>query len=207
MSRETIFFCRHQAQDLRQIRMPRNLTTRQSAANYRYVLKCAPTDSRFPVHPAPQRNKSPVPGSACSSSFMRHWESRSESPIHARWRAANRPTTTTQHHGRPAACGERTWLRQPSKEFVVDRIARGKSDRRPSQNLPPTAIYCHFVAAKPIRPFQPLHSFVAPRGRVGQPGPRAENRERAVTSLNFKPSSRADLSITEESADGRKLLF
>ena len=54
--------------------------------------------------------------------------------------------------------------------------SRGKKSRRPSQNLPPTAIYCHFVAAKPLHPLEPFHSYVAPRGVVGRPRPRAENR-------------------------------
>jgi hypothetical protein len=43
------------------------------------------------------------------------------------WCAANRPTTTTLHHGRPPGCGERTWLRRPSKESIVDRVARGET--------------------------------------------------------------------------------
>ncbi len=40
-------------------------------------------------------------------------------------------------------------------------------DRSRAQKLPPTAIYCHLVAAKPLRPFQPFHSFLAPRGHAG----------------------------------------
>ena len=41
------------------------------------------------------------------------------------------------------------------KEFVVDGNARGETAGSPSQKLPSTAIYCHFVAAKSLRPFQP----------------------------------------------------
>ena len=48
-------------------------------------------------------------------------------------------------------------LRLPSKEFIVDRVARGETARSPSQKLPSTAIYCHFGAAKPLRPFQPFY--------------------------------------------------
>ena len=78
----------------------------------------------------------------------------------------------TEHCDRPPSYPEQTWRRKPSKVFVVDRIARGEKARRPSQNLPPTAIYCHFAAAKPLHALEPFHSFVAPQGRVGQPGPR-----------------------------------
>ena len=31
-----------------------------------------------------------------------------------------------------------------AKEFVVEGFARGETSRRPSQNLPPTAICCHY---------------------------------------------------------------
>ena len=33
--------------------------------------------------------------------------------------------------------------------------------RGPTQKLPSTAIYCHFGAAKPLRPLQLFHSFLA----------------------------------------------
>ena len=102
----------------------------------------------------------------------------SESPIHTPWRTACWPTTTSRRYGRPAGFGERTWLRQLSKKPVVDRIARGETDRRPSQNLPPTAIYCHFGAAKSLRPLESLHTFVAFRGRSGPLRHRVENRGR-----------------------------
>jgi hypothetical protein len=49
--------------------------------------------------------------------------------------------------------------------------------RRP-ETFPKTATYSHFGAAKPLSPFQPLHALLALRGRAGQPGPLAENRER-----------------------------
>jgi hypothetical protein len=55
-----------------------------------------------------------------------------------------------------------------AKELVVERVARGEKARRPSQKLPPTAIYCHFVAAKPLRPLQPFQSFLALRAYAGQ---------------------------------------
>jgi hypothetical protein len=55
--------------------------------------------------------------------------------------------------------------------FVVDRIARSKTSRRPSQKLPSTAIYWHLVAVKPLHPFQPLQSLRARRGRQASLGP------------------------------------
>ncbi len=76
---------------------------------------------------------------------------------------------------RPAHLAERTWLRQPSKEFVVECIERGEMPRSPSQKLPSTAIYCHFGAAKPLSPMQPFHSLL---GFGDMPGRRAEKRER-----------------------------
>jgi hypothetical protein len=65
---------------------------------------------RYAVHSARQRNKSALPGRTRESSFMQHWESRSDSPIYARRRASNRPTTTTHHHRRPPGRGERILL-------------------------------------------------------------------------------------------------
>jgi hypothetical protein len=64
------------------------------------------------------------------------------------------------------------------RESVVDRVARGETAGRLSQKLPPTAIYCHYGAAKPLRPLRPLHSLLTRRGHAGQPGTRAESRER-----------------------------
>jgi hypothetical protein len=48
------------------------------------------------------------------------------------------------------------------KKITGDRITRGEKARRPSQKLPPTAIYCHFGAAKPLRPIQPFHFLSCP---------------------------------------------
>ena len=36
---------------------------------------------------------------------------------------------------------------------ALSRAAPGATSRSPSQNLPPTAIYCHFGAAKSLGPF------------------------------------------------------
>ena len=94
-------------------------------------------------------------------------------------RAANRPTTMTQNRRKPTVREKQIWRRQTSRESVVDRIGAGELDRRPSQNLPPTAIYCHFVAVKSLRSFQTAaFHFVAQGGRAGQPWARTENRER-----------------------------
>ena len=132
-------------------------------------MKCA--RSRFDVPGTPGAARPQISRAGeCSLIivFMRHWECRFVRPIHALRRAPNRPTTTTQHHGQSAGPGERTWLRQPSKEFVVDCVARGETAGSPSQKLPSTAIYCHELAATPLRPFQPLHSLPS-RGHAGRP--------------------------------------
>jgi hypothetical protein len=68
----------------------------------------------------------------------------------------------------PVGSSDTGWKPLPlrAKEFVVDRIAQGRDGRRPSQKLPPTAIYRHFGAAKPLRSFQPLHSLLALEGKL-----------------------------------------
>jgi hypothetical protein len=49
--------------------------------------------------------------------------------------------------------------RKRRKQRFRSRLRReGRDGRRPSQNLPSTAICCHLVAAKPLRPFQPYYS-------------------------------------------------
>jgi hypothetical protein len=73
-----------------------------------------------------------------------------------------------------------------------------RAGRQALEPFPKTAIYCHllpFCAAKSLRLLQSYISLLAPRGRAGQPGPRAENRERgrqeprcqAVTECQFVP--------------------
>ena len=98
----------------------------------------------------------------------------------ARWLSPARPRPRSHRHtswicspaqarrqpgpGLRTACGakrEPRWSLPSSG--VVERVARGETDRRPSQKLPPTAIYCHFGAAKPLRPLQPFRSFIALR--------------------------------------------
>jgi hypothetical protein len=68
----------------------------------------------------------------------------------------------------PVGSSDTGWKPLPlrAKEFVVDRIAQGRDGRRPSQKLPPTAIYRHFGAAKLLRSFQPLHSLLALEGKL-----------------------------------------
>ncbi len=46
----------------------------------------------------------------------------------------------TQNGRKPTVCGKQIWRRQPSREFVVDRIGRGQEV---SGTFPKTAIYCH----------------------------------------------------------------
>jgi hypothetical protein len=85
---------------------------------------------------------------------MRHWESRLEIPIYALVRAANRPTMTLD-----------TMVDQQAPESNFGFVNHLKNSlsiasrgaRRP-ETFPKTAIYCHYVAAKPLRPFQPSHS-------------------------------------------------
>jgi hypothetical protein len=74
----------------------------------------------------------------------------------------------------PVESSDTGWKPVPlrAKEFVVDRFAQGKTAGDLPKNchlLPPTAIYGHFGAAKPLRPLEPLHSFVAPGGHAGLP--------------------------------------
>jgi hypothetical protein len=52
------------------------------------------------------------------------------------------------------------------KKLTGDRIARGELAASPAQKLPPTATYWHFVAAKPLRSFQPLQFFSCPSRAV-----------------------------------------
>ena len=56
--------------------------------------------------------------------------------------------------------------------------SQGERARSPRQNLPSTAICCQTVAVKPLRLLQCVTTSLAHRGRAGQPGPQAENRER-----------------------------
>ena len=61
--------------------------------------------------------------------------------------------------------------RQPPKEIVVDRVARGEAVGDLPQKLPSTAIYCHFGAAKSLGPIQPFRPLL---GLDGVPGRRTE---------------------------------
>ena len=47
-------------------------------------------------------------------------------------------------------------------ELVFDCVARGQTARALPKKLPPTAIYCHFRAAKPIRSMHSFHSQTLP---------------------------------------------
>jgi hypothetical protein len=83
-------------------------------------------------------------------------------------------------------------LELQSKESV-DRVAWGET----AGDLAKPAIYCHlppFSSAKPLLPFQPFHSFLAPRGYAGQPGPRAENRERGREEPRCQAATECHLS-------------
>jgi hypothetical protein len=125
----------------------------------------------------------------CTQSILKSGSNFRPIPSALRLAVIRPAPTTTLLHGRPTDRGKRTWLlskrdRRASvawsssrrvfdagwklvpiraKEFVVDRIARGETDRRPSQKLPSTAIYCDFGAAKPLRSLQPFHSFLRRR--------------------------------------------
>jgi hypothetical protein len=148
---------RPSGKDFHQICTQPNLTSGQSAAKPSICLGVCAINSGIPGQPAPQRSNSPV-----------SWHLRElllceigKADRRAQFMSCGTPRIGRRrrdNHGRQADSGEQTRLRQPSKEFVAEHIARGDEDRRPSQNLPSTAINCHFVAAKPLRPFQPLPS-------------------------------------------------
>jgi hypothetical protein len=87
-------------------------------------------------------------------------------------------------------------LRQPPKEFVVDRIVGGRDGRRPSQKLPSTAIYCHFGAAKPLSPMQLFHSLLALEGMPASLGPGLRTATGAKRSLGGMLPSSAVCSMT-----------
>jgi hypothetical protein len=72
----------------------------------------------------------------------------------------------------------------------------GRDGRRPSQKLPPTAIYCHFGAAKPLHLFQPLHSFGG-NGRAVRALLSRQQRTRGARSLAWHDAPSA---VTEYSA-------
>ena len=120
--------------------------------------------------------------------MMRHWKSRSDNPVHALGRPANRPAATTQSS---ACCGERTRLRQPSQELVADCAACSEKAGEPfskaaigcnrlqfsivewierprlssyHRHVGPNALPAAVRAAKQLQPFQPFESF--PQSRL-----------------------------------------
>jgi hypothetical protein len=48
----------------------------------------------------------------------------------------------TQNRRKPTVCGKQIWRRQTSREFVFDRIGRG---REVSETFPKPATYCHLL--------------------------------------------------------------
>jgi hypothetical protein len=113
--------------------------------------------------------------------------------------AANRPTTTRQHHGLPRGCGERTWLRLPSKEFVVERVAWGETARSPSQKLPSAAICCRLSPQNRYACFNRPISFLALEGVPASLGPGLRTVSGAKRSLGRKLPSSADCLMPEAS--------
>jgi hypothetical protein len=95
-------------------------------------------------------------------------------------------TTVDQH----AALSKLGFVRH-SEEFVVDRVAWGEADRRPSQKLPPTAI---LEPQNRYACFNRYISFLASRGRAAAWAPGSRTVSGAVRSLGPKLSSRARLS-------------
>jgi hypothetical protein len=102
-----------------------------------------------------------------------------------------------------------------SKLGVVSRLENslsiasgaGEKSRRPSQNLPSTAIYCHFGAAISLRLFQSFHSLSCPRRGADQPGPKLRTVSGAVRSLGETLSTSAVCPMTVESVNSQKMLL
>ena len=68
--------------------------------------------------------------------------------------------------------------------------------RRP-ETFPKTAIYCHllpFWSRKTATPVSTVSFLPCPRGHAGQPGPRAENRERGQEEPRWKVATECRLS-------------
>ena len=83
--------------------------------------------------------------------------------------------------------------------FTEARVAR---EREGSETFQKPAICCHllpFVAAKPLRPFQPFHFLFAVHGHAGQLGPRTRTARGAKRSLGGMLPSDAVCHMTRES--------
>jgi hypothetical protein len=106
-------------------------------------------------------------------------------------------------NGQSAVCAERTRGRHAPKVFVTGQVARGETAAEPFQK---PAIYCHFSHHNGYNRFN--RPYPCPRGRAGQPGPRAENRERgqqdAVQSPRANPHNDHRLQVLRlEAPHGR----
>ncbi len=112
---------------------------------------------------------------------------------------------TTEDYGRSAVRG--FGLRQPSKEFVFECIKMRETARSPTQKLPSTAIYCHLIAAKPLRLFQPVFSLLAPRGRAASMGPGVRTVSGAGRSLGKKLPPSASLSHVRRNRQQSEMLL
>ena len=112
-----------------------------------------------------------------------------EVPVSARWCAANRTNTMKRRHGQLAGYGVRSWLRRPSKEVIVDRIAAGCDGCEP---LPKTAIYCHllpFCRCKTATTVSTVAFLcLAPEGVPASLGPGLRTVSGAIRSLGAKLS-------------------
>ena len=111
---------------------------------------------------------------------------------------------TIEDYGRSAV--REFGLRQPSKEFVFECIKMRETARSPTQKLPSTAIYCHLIAAKPLRLFQPVFS-LCPRGRAASMGPGVRTVSGAGRSLGKKLPPSASLSHVRRNRQQSEMLL
>ena len=175
-----IFFCRHQVQDLRKNRPPPNLTNRQSAATLSICVEVRRhVRSWISSKPVAATQQTCDAKEVRQSTFMRHWESRTKSPIHAQRFTANRQATI-QHHARsPLTESEFRCVRN-----LKNSLSNLPREAREFGDLPKT---CHLLPStailEPQNRYARCNRFIptlAPRAYASPPGPWAE-RCRDVT--------------------------
>ena len=173
-----IFFCRRQSHDLRQIRAPPNLTSRQSAAKISICIELH--RNRFQVRGTPGTLTHQIFRAGRNERII-IYETSGNPKVRRRFTRhahANRRTTMTHDHGRPLGGGEQTGLGQLKNSLSI-APRRARQIRRPFQKLPPTAIFCHFGTVRSLRSLQTFHSVLTlGRACTASLGPRAESRER-----------------------------
>ena len=123
-------------------------------------------------------------------------------------RAANPPTTTTQHHGRQQRAESELGFVSHLKNSlsIALRGARRLGALPKTCHLLPSTAICSRKTATPVSTVPFLS---APRGRAGQPWPRAENRERGREEPRCKAVTEGHLShdrrIRQQSENAARL--